>query len=83
MEQENCATGPPPEILMEETVEAELRWKDITQLLQDKLSTQAFDTILRYIPHFHTCQTSHSVVILQVEPKQNTSYHYIAQRLIH
>uniref|UniRef100_A0A3Q4AKS5 Uncharacterized protein n=1 Tax=Mola mola TaxID=94237 RepID=A0A3Q4AKS5_MOLML len=47
VEQENCATGPPPEIPMEETVEAELRWKDITQLLQDKLSSQAFDTILR------------------------------------
>lgn len=33
-----------------ETPETELNWKDLTQLLKQKLTSEAFDKTLRYVP---------------------------------
>lgn len=41
--------------------EVELDWKDIIQLLKQKLTIQAFDKTLRYLLQFHGCK-NHRVV---------------------
>lgn len=58
LETKNQTESTPTDVAPVPEAEVQLYWKDITQLLKQKLTSEAFSKTLQYVPHVHTCKTT-------------------------